>query len=149
VIHATARLNLLQFCVFRPQLQPAKARCLRQLQPLVIPESAGQDVTLGVDPELQNRLVTACLSSAMGGQSVFGCFPMEALYGYKNQDDGGKSDCEVHRTDQVAYKLVSYFLMLELSAGLESERLLQRLLVSHRVTTMLQSVDQKSNSEHL
>jgi hypothetical protein len=47
VIHATARLNFLQFCVFCPQLQPAKARCLRQLQPLVIPEIAGQDVTLG------------------------------------------------------------------------------------------------------
>jgi hypothetical protein len=42
-----ARLNFLQFCVFCPQLQPAKARCLRQLQPLVIPESAGQDVALG------------------------------------------------------------------------------------------------------
>jgi hypothetical protein len=95
-------------------------------------------ICMGVDPELQNRLLIACLSSAMGGQSVFGCFPMEALYGYKNQDDEGRPDCEVHRTDQVANKLVSYFLLLELSAEPVPERVLQRRLVSCRVTTMLQ-----------
>jgi hypothetical protein len=87
---------------------------------------------------LQIDLLTVCLSSAMGCQSVFTYFPMEALYGYKNQDDDDRPDCEVHRTDQVAYKLVYYFLLLEMSAIPMPERMLQQLMVSHRVTTMLQ-----------
>jgi hypothetical protein len=61
-----------------------------------------------------NRLLTACLSTAMGCQSVFGYFPMEALYGYKNQDEEDRLDCEAHRTDQVACKVVYYFLLLEM-----------------------------------
>jgi hypothetical protein len=85
-----------------------------------------------------NRLLTACLSTAMGCQSVFGYFPMEALYGYKNQDEEDRLDCEVHRTDQVACKVVYYFLLLEMSVVPMPERVPQWLLVSRTVTTMLQ-----------